>query len=79
MQEFDLADDISAFIREKERLIESKSAPWALFSGGVFQRAFVDYASAVDFAVDAGMAGRFLVRNLYAEPAQAPFVFARKA
>jgi hypothetical protein len=79
MQEADLANEIAAFIQQKSLLRERRSPPWVVFADGKFQRAFDDYASAVDYAIGAGLVGRFLVRDLYAEPAHAPFVFARTA
>jgi hypothetical protein len=79
LKEMDLADEVAAFLREKPRLVEEKTEPWALFADGKFQRAFADYTSAVGFAIDHGLTGRFLVRNLYAPPAQVPFVFAKRA
>jgi hypothetical protein len=79
LKELDLADEMTAYLRQKDGLIEAKSEPWVLFADGCFQRAFADYDSAVSFALDHGFVGRFLVRNLYAPPAYVPFVFKKRA
>jgi hypothetical protein len=79
MIELDLAEEVAAYIRERPDLVARKSPPWVLFAEGMFQQAFADYPSAVGYALARGLAGRFLVRNLYAEPAEVPLVFVREA
>lgn len=79
LEERDLADELTAYLRERPNLVEARSEPWVLFADGRFQGAFSDYASAVGFAISEGFTGRFLVRNIYAAPAEVPFAFARRA
>lgn len=79
LEERDLADEVAAYLREKQGLIKEQSEPWVLFAEGRFQRAFLDYDSAVSYALDNGFVGRFLVRNLYAPQAYVPFALKRRA
>lgn len=72
--EQDLADEVSAFMRERERLVGENVARWVLFADGQFQKAFDSSDTAVDYALDHGFIGRFLLRDLRAEPAFVPFV-----
>lgn len=79
MVEVDLAAEVSAFIRERPDLIAKKSKPWVLFADGRFIQAFAEYSEAVAHAISAGLLGKFLVRDLYAERAEIPMVLVRRA
>lgn len=77
--EKDLAEEVTAFLRERERLVTENCPRWVLFADGKFQKAFDSSIVAVDYAIDHGFVGRFLLRDLRAEPAFVPFVVAQRA
>lgn len=78
MQGLAIHDEIAAFLAQQSKLSETNENPWVVFAKAEYQNRFSTFEAAYEYAAVNFESGKFLIRNVKAEPSFIPLMYANK-
>lgn len=78
MQGLAIHDEIAAFLSRQPELSATAENPWVVFAKAEYQDRFSSFEAAYEYAAGKFDSGKFLIRNVRAEPSFIPLMYANK-